>query len=82
LFCPRIHTCGITRLDGPIMAPTPRSPVGSTSLPQCGKCQKPMAFMTTIERVTEPGRVMIYQCPDCEKLDFRPEDEGRGAAGR
>jgi hypothetical protein len=34
---------------------------------ECGKCQKPMAFMTTIPCVTEPGRVLVFQCPICEK---------------
>jgi hypothetical protein len=47
---------------------------GRLSPPECGKCQKPMAFMTTIPRVTEPGRVRIFQCQDCEKLDFKPAD--------
>jgi hypothetical protein len=47
---------------------------GPPVLPECGKCQKPMAFMTTIHRVTEPGRVLVFQCADCEKLDFRPAD--------
>jgi hypothetical protein len=37
------------------------------------KCQKPMAFMTTILNVTEPGRVRVFQCAVCEKLDFKPE---------
>jgi hypothetical protein len=47
-------------------------PTAPTS-PDCGKCQKPMAFMTAIRRVTEPGRVLVFQCSICEKLDFQPE---------
>jgi hypothetical protein len=45
--------------------------------PDCGKCQKPLAFITTIPRVTEPGRVRIFQCADWAKLDFRPETSKR-----
>jgi hypothetical protein len=41
--------------------------------PNCGKCQIPMAFMTAIQRVTELGRVLVFQCSTCEKLDFQPE---------
>jgi hypothetical protein len=33
-----------------------------------------MAFMTTIQNVTEPGRILVFQCPDCEKLDFKSTD--------
>jgi hypothetical protein len=57
-----------------VMDQHPPPPAGPDDLPRCGKCQKPMAFMTTIQRVTEPGRVMVFQCPDCEKLDFKPTD--------
>ena len=49
-----------------------RNPPCSAAHPQCGKCQKPMRFMTAIPQVTEPGRVMIFQCADCEKLHFKP----------
>jgi hypothetical protein len=45
------------------------APIG----PDCGKCQMPMAFMTAIQRVTEAGRVLVFQCSMCEKLDFQPE---------
>jgi hypothetical protein len=31
-----------------------------------------MTFVTVVPRVTEPGRVMIFQCEGCEKLDFKP----------
>jgi hypothetical protein len=31
-----------------------------------------MALVTALARVTEPGRVLFFQCEDCEKLDFRP----------
>jgi hypothetical protein len=51
------------------MSLIPIAPIG----PDCGKCQKPMAFMTTVLRVTEPGRVRIFQCSICERLDFQPE---------
>jgi hypothetical protein len=47
----------------------PTVPIG----PDCGRCHKPMAFMTTIQRVTQAGRVLVFQCAICEKLDFRPE---------
>jgi hypothetical protein len=57
----------------------PNPPAGPAP-PQCSKCQKPMAFMTTIQRVTEPGRVMVFQCEDCEKLDFKPTDQGSAGA--
>ena len=56
------------------MDPNPPSRGSPADLPQCNKCQKPMAFMTTIQRVTEAGRVLVFQCADCEKLDFRPPD--------
>jgi hypothetical protein len=55
------------------MDPNPPSPAAPAAPPQCGRCQKPMAFMTTILNVTEPGRVLVFQCADCQKLDFRPE---------
>ena len=32
-----------------------------------------MVFVATIPRVTEPGRVRLFQCEDCEKVDFRAE---------
>jgi hypothetical protein len=27
-----------------------------------------------VPRVTEPGHVRIFQCAECEKLDFKPEN--------
>jgi hypothetical protein len=59
------------------MDPKPPFRSSPADPPQCGMCQKPMGFMTTIQRVTEPGRVLVFQCGDCEKLDFRPEDTAK-----
>jgi hypothetical protein len=39
--------------------------------PQCDVCKKPMALVTAIPRVTEPGRVRTFQCAECEKIAFR-----------
>lgn len=39
----------------------------------CGQCELPMPFVTVIARVTEPGKVRLFQCHECEKIEFRPE---------
>jgi hypothetical protein len=46
---------------------------GAPSAPNCDACRKPIVFVATIPRVTEPGRVRLFQCTDCEKVGFRPE---------
>jgi hypothetical protein len=40
--------------------------------PLCAKCHRRMSLVTTILRVTEPGKVALYQCDHCEKIDMRP----------
>lgn len=42
--------------------------------PRCGGCGKPMIALTALPRVTEPGHVRLFQCQECEIIDFRPED--------
>jgi hypothetical protein len=38
--------------------------------PLCDTCKTPTDFVTTIPRVTEPGRVHMFQCATCGKLRF------------
>jgi hypothetical protein len=52
------------------MVDTHASPPGDGA-PQCDVCKKPMALVTAIPRVTEPGRVRTFQCAECEKIAFR-----------
>jgi hypothetical protein len=40
-------------------------------IPHAESVGKTTAFVTVLSRVTEPGRVLVFQCADCEKLDFR-----------
>jgi hypothetical protein len=47
-------------------------PADPPAPPHRSKCGKPMALVTVVPRVTEPGRVVIFQCEDCEELDFKP----------
>jgi hypothetical protein len=35
-----------------------------------------MSYVTTIVRVTEPGKVALFQCEHCEKVDIRSLDGG------
>jgi hypothetical protein len=37
-----------------------------------------MTWVTLVPRVAEPGRVLIFQCAECEKLDFKPRELGGG----
>ena len=37
-----------------------------------------MTWVTLVPRVTEPGRVVIFQCAECERLDFNPRKLGGG----
>jgi hypothetical protein len=48
-------------------------PKSTTPAPICGKCGLPMPFVTVIARVTEPGKVRLFQCYECKKIEFRPE---------
>jgi hypothetical protein len=41
--------------------------------PLCDSCHRPTDFVTTIPRVTEPGRVHMFQCGTCGKLKFLDE---------
>jgi hypothetical protein len=50
--------------------------------PQCSKCHASMLFAMTIPRVSEPGRVCIFECATCGKLDFRPERDHAAAGER
>jgi hypothetical protein len=44
----------------------------SPPMPVCDKCLVPMRFVYTIPRVTEPGRLQMFQCERCEKVTSRP----------
>jgi hypothetical protein len=39
----------------------------------CDRCHMAMKFVFTIPRVTEPGRVQMFQCERCDKVILRPE---------
>jgi hypothetical protein len=41
-------------------------------VPNCERCGRPMILKFTTLRLSEPGRMLIYQCLDCEKLAFLP----------
>jgi hypothetical protein len=41
-------------------------------VPHCEKCRRPMMLKFITLRLSEPGRMMIFQCIDCEKLAFIP----------
>jgi hypothetical protein len=43
----------------------------STPVPVCDQCHVPMRFVYTIPRVTEPGRMQVFQCERCEKVMSR-----------
>jgi hypothetical protein len=45
----------------------------SSLMPVCDQCHVPMRFVYTIPRVTQPGRVQMFQCERCEKVTSRPE---------
>jgi hypothetical protein len=51
-----------------------RDAEASPTTPVCELCQVPMKFVFTIPRVTEPGRVQMFQCERCEKMMSRPEN--------
>ena len=39
----------------------------------CRACGGTMVFVTSIMRVTEPGRMHMFECAECKKLDFMGE---------
>jgi hypothetical protein len=43
-----------------------------SKVPNCEKCGRPMILKFTTLRLSEPGRMLIYQCLGCEKLAFLP----------
>jgi hypothetical protein len=50
--------------------------------PQCNKCHAYMRFTMTLPLVSEPGRVRVFECATCGKLDFRPERDHATAGER
>jgi hypothetical protein len=51
-----------------------RDAEASPTAPVCDHCHVPMKFVFTLPRVTEPGRVQMFQCERCEKMTSRPEN--------
>jgi NAD-dependent SIR2 family protein deacetylase len=47
----------------------------------CDQCHVPMRFVYTIPRVTEPGRVQMFQCERCDKVILRPESQASAFVG-
>jgi hypothetical protein len=41
-------------------------------VPRCQKCGRPMELKFITLRLSEPGRMFIFHCVDCEKLVFLP----------
>jgi hypothetical protein len=41
--------------------------------PSCGNCRIPMTFVAMLPRVSEPGRIQLFQCATCNKMDSIPE---------
>jgi hypothetical protein len=54
-----------------------RDAEASPPTPVCERCHVPMKFVFSIPRVTEPGRVQMFQCERCEKVAFRSEQLSR-----
>jgi hypothetical protein len=54
-----------------------RDAEASRTTPVCDDCQVPMRFVFALPRVTEPGRVQMFQCERCEKMTSRPEQLSR-----
>ena len=50
----------------PLVPPLPEPPL-------CDQCRRPMTRVTTVPRVTMPGRVSVFECEVCEKIDLRSE---------
>jgi hypothetical protein len=46
--------------------------------PFCVECERPLAYVTTIPRVTEPGKVALFQYEHCKKIDIRSIEGGEG----
>ena len=44
----------------------------ATEVPDCEECGRPMMVKFVTLRLSEPGRMIIYQCADCEKVTFVP----------
>jgi hypothetical protein len=49
-----------------------QSPKGGAP-PQCSKCHASTHFVMTIPLVSEPGRVLLFECETCGKVYFCPE---------
>jgi hypothetical protein len=49
-----------------------QSPRGGAP-PQCNKCHASVRFVMAIPLVWEPGRVHLFECATCGKVDFCPE---------
>jgi hypothetical protein len=41
--------------------------------PVCNQCGRPMTRVTVIPRVTEPGRLTLFECEVCERTRMRLE---------
>jgi hypothetical protein len=44
----------------------------NTASVNCEQCRQPMTLKFTTLRLTESGRVRVYECVDCERLAFIP----------
>ena len=44
----------------------------------CPTCGQPINHVVSIPKVIEPGNVIVFDCPGCQKLEFRdaPLDPG------
>jgi hypothetical protein len=40
--------------------------------PKCEKCRQLMRLKFATLRLSQPGRMLVYECADCEKLAFIP----------
>jgi hypothetical protein len=49
-----------------------QAPMGAAP-PQCNRCHAPLLFVMTTPLVDEPGRVQIFECAACGRVEFYPE---------
>jgi transcription elongation factor Elf1 len=39
----------------------------------CFRCGHDLVHVSTIQKVTEPGTLVMWECPFCHRMEFRDE---------